>query len=96
MSVIDLAAAKAHLSITDDTDDALIEAKIAAAENHVASYLGKPLSEFDPMPAAIPEAILQLVGHLYENREATLVGVTIVDAALGFFDLLAPHREWIF
>lgn len=96
MSVIDLDSAKAHLNISDDADDTLIEAKIAAAEGHVESYLGKALSEFDPMPAVIPEAILQLVGHLFENREASLVGVSSELAPLGFYDLLAPHREYVF
>lgn len=96
MSVLDLASAKAHLNITDDADDTLIEAKIAAAESHVASYLGKPFSEFSPVPGAVKEAILQLVGHLYETREASLIGITAELVPLGFYDLLAPHREYVF
>ena len=88
--------AKAHMNVTGTDDDVLIAAKIEAAEAWIGDYLGKPLAEFDPVPASLKEAVRQLVAHLYENREATLVGISAIDTSPGLFDLLYPHREWTF
>ncbi len=108
--MIALADAKAQLNITDDSDDALIQAKINAAWSWVASYIG---TDYDyslwqvknadgttttvpSTPAPVNEACLQLVAHLYSNREASLVGVTAQALPLGFLDLLAPYRAYAF
>jgi hypothetical protein len=87
---------KAHANVTLAADDVLIADKIAAAEAWIGAFVGKPLAEFDPLPEPIKEAVRQLVAHLYENREATLVGVNITDVSPGLFDLLAPYREYVF
>lgn len=44
------------------------------------------------------EAIRQLVGFIYDNREAAVVGNTITVTAMtpGFYDLLAPYRCYVF
>ena len=100
MTIITVADAKAHMNITGEADDALITAKIAAAEVWIALYIGTALDDAEAFPDGIPEplkeAIRQLVAHLYENREATLVGMTMVDVSPGLFDLMAPFREWAF
>lgn len=100
MSIIDLAYYKRHLNITDDADNALITGKAATAEAFVGSYIGKPLSEFPPeeLPDPIFEACLQLCAHLFENREAAIVGngLQLTENSPGVFDLLAPYREYVF
>lgn len=92
MTIVTLPLLKSQLNITDDNDDALLSHKIAAAEDWTSAYLGKPLSDFDPVPAGIVEAVLQLAAHLYENREAVLIGVNAYDLPYGTTDFLRPHR----
>jgi uncharacterized phage protein (predicted DNA packaging) len=98
--VIDVSDLKAHLNITTDADDALLAEKIEAAESWIAAFTG---AEFagedwppDPVPGALKEAIRQLAAHLYENREASLVGITASELPFGLLDLLAPYRAWTF
>ena len=96
MSVIQLSDLKAHLNITVTSDDGLIQAKIDAAEGWIAAYTGEDWPPADPVPDALKEAIRQLAAHLYENREATLVGITAQQLPFGLLDLLAPYRAWAF
>ncbi|TCP90943.1 gp6-like head-tail connector protein [Rhizobium sp. PP-CC-2G-626] len=96
MTVINLEDAKMHLNVTDDTDDLLITDQIAAAEAFVGRWTVVPLSYMDPLPADLRQAVLMLTGHFYENREASLVGVSADAMPLGFWDLVTPHREWAF
>lgn len=44
------------------------------------------------VPAAIVQAILLLVGHWYENREAVNVGNIVTTMPMGVAELLAPYR----
>jgi uncharacterized phage protein (predicted DNA packaging) len=90
LSVADL---KAHLNITTDADDALLQDKIDAAEGWIAAYCGEP---FTDAPAPVQEATRQLAAHLYENREASLIGVSAQQLPFGTLDLLAPYRAWAF
>jgi uncharacterized phage protein (predicted DNA packaging) len=92
---ISTANLKAHLNITTDDDDALLADKIAAASEWVAAYIGGSV-DGDDTPAPVNEAIRQLAGHLYANREATLVGVTAQCLPFGFLDLLANYRAFAF
>ncbi len=43
------------------------------------------------VPAALRQAVLMLVGHLYENREA-IAGETAIEVPAGAAALLAPYR----
>lgn len=100
MSFISVQAAKAHMNITDDTDDTLIQGKIDAAEAYVEQVLGKTLGTgfagSGGVPDPVTEAILQLTAHLYENREASIVGVAVEEVPFGFWTLLMPYREFAF
>ena len=96
MAVITVEDAKAHCNITTDADDGLIAGKIAAAEAFIDGWLEKPLAEMTTVPADLKEAVRQLVGHLYENREATLVGISADELPMGFWGILTQHREWSF
>lgn len=97
MSVITVADLKAHLNITGDDDDALLTGKIAAAEGFVESFTGSFAEAFPSgAPAPVAEAVRMFAGHLYENREATIVGETVQAVPFGFLDLIAPYRVWSF
>ncbi|MBB4067169.1 head-tail connector protein [Gellertiella hungarica] len=93
MSFVPLELLKSQLNIDHATDDALLTHKIAAAEEYAAAYLGVPLSSFNPFPATITEAILQLAAHLYENREAVLIGMSADYLPFGVVDFLRPYRK---
>ncbi|MEO9788588.1 MAG: head-tail connector protein [Aurantimonas coralicida] len=90
---ITLADLKAHLRLDpDDTsEDELLSAKIEAAEQWVASYIGTPLADLgDTIPAPVAEAVRQLAGHAYDNREGS------DDVPLDTIRLLSPFRSWSF
>ncbi|MNT82199.1 hypothetical protein D3C72_2218940 [compost metagenome] len=48
----------------------------------------------DPMVVnpEIQAAVLLTVGHLYMNREDTIVGATVAELPRGALDLLQPYR----
>jgi uncharacterized phiE125 gp8 family phage protein len=46
----------------------------------------------DAVPAGVRAAMLLLVGHLYQNREAVVVGTSAIDLPMGVEALLVPHR----
>jgi uncharacterized phage protein (predicted DNA packaging) len=95
MSAVTLDDLKAHLNVTIDADDTLLTNKLAAAKAWVSSYTASDV-DADGTPEPINEAVRQLAGHLYANREATLVGVTAQALPLGFLDLLASYRAFAF
>lgn len=84
---------KAHLSIIDDQDDTVLADLIEASDDFVLRYTG---AEFEEWPASLKHAVRLLVGHLYENREATLIGISADMLPFGVLDLIEPHREWSF
>ena len=86
---------KAHLNITSTDDDFVLVAKLDAASQWIAQYTGVPVGAADT-PAPFDEATRQLAAHLFENREATMVGVTAQALPFGLLDLLNPYREWAF
>lgn len=94
MAVIPLADIKAHLNLTTDLDDDLLTEKVAAAEAWVDTYTGGALTESSPAP--LKEAARMLAAHLYENREASLVGITADALPFGLMDMLTPYRAWAF
>lgn len=95
MPGITLDQAKAHLNVTLDADNALLTDKLAAAKAWVGAYTASN-PDTDGTPAPVNEAVLQLTAHLYQNREASLVGVTASELPFGFLDLLAPYRAFCF
>lgn len=44
------------------------------------------------VPNPIKQGILLLVGHMYENREASIVGTSAQDLPMGVTSLLYPYR----
>lgn len=96
MTIITVADAKAHLNITTDADDTLIAGKIETAEAWIDRWLAEPFADMAEVPADLKEAVRLLVGHLYENREASIVGITAEEIPFGVWDLIGPHRAYSF
>ena len=44
------------------------------------------------IPGTIKSAMLLLIGHLYENREQSIIGVQVNEIPFGIEALLHPHR----
>lgn len=88
--MVDLAAAKAHCRVDHDDDDVAITAMIAAASDHLTS-VGVDTTT-TPVPPAVEHAVLMLVAHFYENREAVKEAATAA-VAIGVDRLIQPYRE---
>ncbi|PRY70983.1 head-tail connector protein [Halomonas ventosae] len=89
MTTVTLEEAKDHLRVLDTAEEGYITTLIAAAEGHVATYLGDDLP--DPMPAPVRAAVLLLVGDLFENRERQ--GDRALYENTTFHLLLNPYRS---
>ncbi|GJE00904.1 head-tail connector protein [Methylobacterium isbiliense] len=93
MSSVTRESLKAHLNVTSDLDDAYLDELIEVAETWVAGFTGGMRSNMEP---PLRQAVRMLAAHLYENREASLVGVTATELPIGVMDLLMPFRCWAF
>ncbi|QIB36992.1 phage gp6-like head-tail connector protein [Rhizobium oryzihabitans] len=103
--IVDVAILKQQLNATGipgTDDDALIERKIEAAQNHIERLLGFKVEETyggtdqDEIPPALVEAVCQLAAHWFENREATLIGVTGQELPFGVWQIVNEYREYSF
>lgn len=106
--IVTTAELKEQLNITEDLgtgDDELLARKIAAAQGHIERLLGFAIEATYPpagdpplsmVPPALKEAVLQLAAHWYENREATLVGVSGQELPFGIWSIVNEYREWSF
>lgn len=103
--IVDVTILKQQLNATGipgTDDDALIERKIKAAQDHIERLLGFKIEETyggtdqDPIPPALVEAVCQLAAHWYENREATLVGVNGQELPFGVWQIVNEYREYSF
>lgn len=103
MAIVELADVKDHLAFTDDigsVDDGLLSRKIDAAQNHVERLLGYAIEDTfggegqDPVPPALEEAVLQLVAHWYEHREAA--GDALRELPFGFAEIVQAYRGYTF
>ncbi|MDG5498965.1 head-tail connector protein [Marinobacter sp. BGYM27] len=87
MSVMTLEQIKHHLrlELDDESQDAHLENLSEAAEDYAAQYIGQSIPWKDsegedvPVPASIKAALLLVIGDLYENREAQIVGTIRAD-----------------
>ncbi|CUX15365.1 MULTISPECIES: head-tail connector protein [Agrobacterium] len=103
--IVSLNELKQQLNLTPDLgtdDDALLERKIAAAQNQVERLLGFKIEERygstgqEEIPPALVEAVSQTAAHWYENREATLVGVSAQELPFGVWPIVNEYREYSF
>lgn len=80
--------------------DPFLARLLGAAQAHTERQLGFKLDDTDELPEGPPadleHAVLMLAAHLYENREALLVGVTAQEVPMGYADTIANHRRYSF
>lgn len=86
-----LTEAKAHLRVDFDDTDSEIQGFINAAVDHLRS-IGVDMTA-TPIPPAIHQATLMLVGHFFDvNRDGTQ-GTDQRTATISINRLVAPYRE---
>ena len=99
MAIVTVDQLKAQLNFTADigsADDALLTAKIDAAQAHIERMLGYTLHATGPgaAPADLREAVLQLAAHWYEAREAA--GDGLKEVPFGVRDIVMGRKCWSF
>ena len=95
MSNVSLALAKAHMNITGDADDELIQLYLDAAESYLANYTGRVFSIPENVPADLKLAILRLTSFYFEHREAVSFGDAMRIAPHGVLAVADAYRfEW--
>ncbi|KEQ08045.1 head-tail connector protein [Pseudorhizobium pelagicum] len=93
MSALSLDLAKQHMKVDGTAEDDLISLYIDAAETWAANYIGKPLADFDPIPADVKHAVLKLVAFYYEVRSIATYGLSVDMAPQGVTAILDSYRE---
>lgn len=90
---------RAHLNGVPDADPFLVRL-LAAATSHVERLLGFALDDADELPDGTPAdlelAVLMLAADWYENREATLVGVSAQAIPFGVREIVGEYRKYTF
>lgn len=103
MAIAALYDLKDQLAFTSDigeADNALLQQKLDAAQNHVERLLGFGIeatfggADQDPVPAVLVEAVLQLAAHWYDNREAGSDAVR--ELPFGVREIITEYREFTF
>lgn len=96
MAIVTLAEMKAELGIIDDVDDALITAKIDAAQSHLEALLGFAIAEryTTAVPADLVAAVKMLAAGFFENRESAVVGVSASETPHGVWEIVANRRNY--
>lgn len=95
MAIVTLDEMKAHVNVTQATDDLLLQHQIDAAQDHIEGTLGYSIADkYDPAPPALKQAVLMLAAHWYANREATLVGIVGQTVPFGVRDITDRFRHW--
>lgn len=95
---------KKHLNVDHDEDDAYIRDLIQVAEDAVATWMNRPLSDFvEPVPDGVcPDGVLKpsivhairlLVGSWYASRESVTFG-SASELPHGVAFLLMPLKNF--
>ena len=97
---LDINDLKAHCNVTGTADDSVMTRLLSAATAHVGRLLGYAIDDADIFPSGTPGdlelAVLQLAADWYENREATLVGVSAQAIPFGVREIVNEYRAYTF
>ena len=88
--ILTIEEVKAHLRIQHDEEDELIEGFIAQAQAVAEDYCRVQFEDTAPEPVRL--AVLLMVSHYYENREAA-DNIAYATMRTAFQNLLYPHRD---
>ena len=84
-----------HLRVDDDGDDDLIELYAESALAWALWYCDNPeLKVVSDFPASFKAALLLLLGHSYNSREAVVVGTIASELPLAVDSLLWSSRNF--
>ena len=88
--ILSLDEVKTHLRIQHDEENDYLETLIAQAQAAAEDYTRVEFSVDAPEPVRM--AVLLMVGHYYENREAA-DNIAYATMRTAFQNLLYPHRD---
>ncbi|ARS51506.1 head-tail connector protein [Kushneria konosiri] len=105
--MLDLETIKQHVRLEPDFDDDnfLLDTYSGAAKRHVEHYTDRKLYATTSeqgyledetallLDDEITVAMLLLIGHWYENREAVVIGTITAQVPMAVEMLLWPHRR---
>ncbi len=84
----------------DAADARQLQRLLDAATAHVERLLGFKLTDTDELPDGAPAdlelAVLQLAADWYENREASLIGITGRPIPFGVQEIVNEYRRYTF
>jgi uncharacterized phage protein (predicted DNA packaging) len=98
MEPLTLSEAKIHLRVDGEDEDALISSLITASREVVENYTGYTVDEIveqrGNFPESLKSAMKLLIGHLYANRESTIIGVSVSELPMASEYLMNPYRNY--
>lgn len=74
---VSLAEARVFLRVTQDAEDGLLSLLLEAAQQRLEAALGLALDDASPAPLRL--AVLHLVAHAFEHREAGEAPIGLVE-----------------
>lgn len=97
---LELETLKLHCNVSDATDNAVLSRLLSAAQKHVERLLGYAFSDTETLPngasADLEQAVYMLAAHWYENREASIAGVTSMTVPFSVSEIVNEHRNYSF
>ncbi len=91
---------KAHCNVVGSDDDALLSRILSAATGHMAGQLGFAIDDTDELDASgiadVEQAVILLASHYFENREGSIVAVSITSIPFGVQEIIANRRRYSF
>lgn len=93
MAIVSLELAKAHMKIDGSAEDELVSLYLDGAETWISNYIGRSVTELDPLPADLKIAVLRLVSFYYECRNLATFGISAQLAPMGVTAILDSYRE---
>lgn len=92
MAIIPLEDLKARLGVTTTNDDAFITDLIDEAQSFLEGQIGAVINEASPLD--LRQAVSAVAAHWFENREASLVGLSAMPLPLGVEDIIRNRRNY--
>lgn len=94
---VTLEEAKDHIRVDFDDDDIYIESLIEVSEAAIANEINEDFADIlegGELPKPLKQAILLLIGQLYNQREPVLIGSSVVKIPYTLEMLIAPYKNW--